>query len=131
MYSADQLQKRLDMVFQNGALFTYEITPGSVTLVASRGWALREYGDSVLVGIIFATIPRRWLHRITKVIDSGDGLRLVTSRGRAADLWPLNTQFVKPQILDRIKNETRTSEGLEAELDAFLEANPHIGLEKF
>ena len=131
MDNIKQLQKKLDKVFQNGALFTYEIVPGSVTLIASKAWALRQHEDSILIGIVFASNPRRWLHRITDVKEDGSGLLLTTSQGRIVGLRPLNTQFVKPEILERIKSDDRIPEEIDEELDAFLEANPHMSLDAF
>lgn len=131
MSSASQLQKRLDSVFQNGAVFTQTLDPGSVTFIASRGWALREHGDSVLVAIVFATIPRRWIHLVSKAQDEANGLDLFTPRGRRVSLRPLNTKFVRSDILHKIKSDLRTAEDLDAEIEAFLEVNPHISLDRF
>ena len=130
MDSAEKLQKRLDQVFQNGALFTQELSSGSVTTIASRAWALREHENGVLVAIIFATNLRRWIHLVTEVQINGGFLTLRALNTGLVNLHPLNPNFVRPDILEKAKNESRTKEQIEANLDAFLEGNPHIVVER-
>ena len=131
MDSVKQLQKKLDAVFTNGAIFTYDMKPARATLIASKGWALREHEDTVLVGIVFATIQRRWVHRVSEVKKEGDGLALILANGKSVSLRPLNTQFVHPDILAAIQNDNRIKEELDEEVDGYLEANPHKSLANF
>jgi hypothetical protein len=132
MDSVNQLQKKLDAVFENGAVFTYRMSMGaSTTLIASKAWALREHGDTVLVGIVFAMVPRHWIHRVSEVRNDGGWLSLLLPNGKSVTLWPLNTEFVASNILERVKNDNRTKEELLEEVDAFLEANPHKSLDNF
>lgn len=131
MDNAQQLQKKLEKVFEQGALFTYELNPGSATEVASRAWAFRDFEDTVLVAIVFASNLRRWIHRIVDVKEDGSGLTLTTTRHRKVMLRPLNTKYAHPKVLERIKNEDRILEDIEQELEAFLEANPHMSLASF
>ena len=132
MDSIKQLQKKLDKVFENGALFNYKMSAGSsMTIVASRAWALREHEDTVLIGVLFATTPRQWLHRVSEVKVSGEALLLTLANGKSVDLRPLNTKFAHPEILENIKNDDRIKEELQEEVDAFLEANPHKSLANF
>jgi hypothetical protein len=132
MDSVKQLQKKLDSVFQNGALFTYRMSGGaSATQVASRAWALREHNDTVLIGVIFPTISRHWLHRISDVKKDGEGFLLTLANGKSARILPLNTKFADPTLLEKIENEDRIKEELLEEVDSFLEANPHKSLDNF
>jgi hypothetical protein len=132
MDSVKQLQKKLDSVFQNGAVFTYRMSNnGSVTIVASRAWALREHGDTVLVGVVFATTPRRWIHRISEVKKDGEGFILTLPDGKSVRLQSLNTKFAHPEILETIKTDDRIKEELDEEVDRFLEANPHKSLDDY
>lgn len=132
MDSVKQLQKKLDAVLQNGAVFTYKMSAGaSATLIASKAWALRQHEDTVLVGIVFATVPRRWIHRISEIKPEKSGLVLTLANGKSVNLQPVNTQFVHPSILEKIQNDDRIKEELDEEVDAFLEANPHKSLDNF
>lgn len=134
MDSVEQLQNKLNKVFENGAVFTYRMSgsaSGSVTLIASKAWALSQQEDTVLVGIIFATVPRQWIHRISEVKPDGDGLLLTLPNGKTVTLRPLNTKFVHPDILARIQNDNRVKEELDEEVEDHLEANPHRSLDSF
>lgn len=132
MNKAEKFQLKLDKLFGSGAWFTYDLNPGSVTMVASRVWALREYENTILVAIIFAGTPRRWIHRIVAIdSDSKSALWMKTADGRKVVLRPLNPNSVKPEIYAKVLNEDRTIEDIDQELDAFLEANPHTSLAGF